>query len=243
VKKGQLLVETEAGDIDTQVQIEQYNVQIKQVDYNSKVSGSDANMTEIARLNLLIEQTKLQQLLSQQQASKLTSPINGQVTFVASVDDGASVDPFKTLVTVGNTSKLMVNCTGDAKSGVKVGMKVKVKIGSASLEGLLISLPGDSSTTTTTNTSVATKGIGIRVDNLPSSAKIGDSVDISVALQSKSDVIVVPINGVQSYSSVYSVQVWDGTVKKDVNVQIGIKTATQIEIVSGLTEGQQIILN
>jgi membrane fusion protein, macrolide-specific efflux system len=240
VKKGQLLVESEAGDIDYQVQIQQYNVQIKQVDYNSKASGNDANATEIARLTLLIEQAKLQELLNQQQASRLTSPIDGQVTFAESVKDGESVDPFKTLVTIGNTKKLMVNCVGNSDGRVKVGMKVQVKVDTKTLEGIVISLPGDIKTD---NNSVEAMGIGIRVDNLPPSAKIGDSADVNVVLQSKSGVLVVPIYGVQNYGNNYSVQVLNGTVKKDVSVQIGIKTATQMEIVSGLTEGQQIILN
>ena len=242
VKKGQVLVETEAGDIDLQVKIEQYTVQMKQVDYNSAAALSDANNTEKARLTLLIEQTKLQQLLNQQQASRLVSPINGQVTFVESVQDGATFDAFKTLVTVANPNSLLVNCVYKADQGVKVGMKAKLKIGTNNLVGSVISIP-QATTTTTTNTSLPPKGISIRVDNLPSGTKISDPVSVSIALQSKSDVLVVPINGVQSYNSVYSVQTWDGTIKKEVNIQIGIKTATQVEIVSGVAEGQQIILN
>jgi hypothetical protein len=39
------------------------------------------------------------------------------------------------------------------------------------------------------------------------------------------------------------VQIADGERKKEVDVEVGLTTPTEVEIVKGLEEGQQVILN
>jgi hypothetical protein len=41
----------------------------------------------------------------------------------------------------------------------------------------------------------------------------------------------------------YYVQVADGDRRKEVDVEVGLMTATDVEIVKGVEEGQQVILN
>lgn len=239
VKKGDVLVETEVGNIDTQVKIQEYNVLMNKIDYKDiKETGKESDI-EKARLRLLIEQVKLEELKNQQQSSRLTSPINGQVVYVENLKDGEMVEPFTTIVTIGDPTKLMVNCDQDP-TAISLGMKAKISVNGNNLEGIVVATPKSS---TMSKDESAKKRISIVIDNIPKGLKIGDNANVEITLQSKLSTIVIPIAGLKTFSNNSVVEVWDGVSKKELAVQIGIKTATEVEIVSGVNEGQQIILN
>ena len=242
VKKGDILVETEVGNIDTQVKIQEYNVKLGEIDYNDIGSKAGANASDIEkmRLRLLIEQTKLDDLKSQQQSARLISPINGQVTYVENIKDGESVDPYKTIVTVGDPKRLMVYCDSTDIQILDIGMKAKVTINDQKSDGVITSTPTSSQMT---KDEMAKKGVTIDVANILTGAKIGDSANVEVALETKSNTLLVPKNAVKVFSNTSSVEVWDGTSKKELTVQPGIQTPTQVEIISGVNEGQNIIVN
>ncbi|MBC8060261.1 MAG: hypothetical protein H7Y18_06305 [Clostridiaceae bacterium] len=242
VKKGDLLVDTEVGNIDTQIKIQEYNVKMDEIDYTELTTkaGISAGDIEKSRLRLLIDQTKLADLKSQQQSARLTSPIGGQVVFVENLKDGETVDTYKIIVTVGDQKKLMVYSEGKDMESIKLGMKAKVTVNDQSLEGTVIATPSSSQLT---KDETLKKGINIKLNNVPTGSKIGDNANIEIALETKTSALVIPIEGLRTFSNSSTVEVWDGTSKKELQVQTGIKTATEVEIISGLNEGQQIILN
>ncbi|MBC8061202.1 MAG: efflux RND transporter periplasmic adaptor subunit [Clostridiaceae bacterium] len=242
VKKGDILVETEAGNIDTQVKIQAYNVQLNEIDYNDikgKAGASPSDLEKL-RLRLLIEKTKLDDLRGQQQSSRLISPISGQVIFVENIKDGENVDPYKTIVTVGDPKNLMVYCNSKDIQNLNIGMKAKVNVNDQKLEGVIISTPASSQLT---KDETAKNGVSIRFINMPTGVKIGDFANIEVALETKNNTLVIPKNAVKVFSNTRSVETWDGTSKKELTVETGIETPAQIEIISGVNEGQNIIVN
>lgn len=242
VKKGDILVESEVGNIDTQVKIQEYIVQLNEIDYSDIKAKKGASTSDISRgrLKLLIEQTKLDDLKNQQLSGRLVSPIDGQVIYVENIKDGESVDPYKILVTVGDTKKLMVYCEATDIQSLYLGMKAKVTINDKKLDGIITSTPSSSQAT---KDEKSKNGVNIKVIDIPTNAKIGDSVNIEVALESKSNTLIIPKNAVKAFSNVSSVEVWDGISKKELTVEIGIQTPTQVEIISGVNEGQNIIVN
>jgi len=242
VKKGDLLVDTEIGNIDTEVKIQEYTVKMNEIDYKdvSSKAGASASEIEKSRLKLLIEQAKFDDLKSKQQSARLTSPIGGQVVFVENLKDGETVEPYKTIVTIGDQSKLMAYVESKDLQGINLGMKAKVIVNDVNLEGTVISNPASSQMT---KDEAYKNGIKIKVNNMPIGSKIGDNSNIEIAIESKTSTIVIPISGLRTFSNTSTVEAWDGTSKKEVVVQTGIKTATEVEIISGVSEGQQIILN
>jgi hypothetical protein len=72
--------------------------------------------------------------------------------------------------------------------------------------------------------------------------RFGTQVQVTVSLGGKQDVLVVPINAIRQAGGRTSVEVQDGTIRRLVSVQVGITTADRAEIVSGLTEGQVVLV-
>lgn len=247
VKKGQLLADTETGDLDTQIKLEKYQVQLQQLNVDQANAGGDAMAKQRAQIGLEVEQTKLDALNAQKEQSRLLSPVNGQVTSVASVNIGDTVDPYKAVVTVGDTTNLMVSFESTNAASAKLSMKATVGYKGATYTGTVISLPNGSTTSSQSANSVSTNdnsdAIKISLDKTPSGATIGDSADVTITLQKKDNTLVIPARALNKFMSEYSVYVWDGSTKKEYTVTPGIQTSTQAEILSGVTEGQTVILN
>jgi multidrug efflux pump subunit AcrA (membrane-fusion protein) len=74
-------------------------------------------------------------------------------------------------------------------------------------------------------------------------AKLGSTVDISIPIESHKNVVVIPKNGLQRAFGIPIIRIMDGDSKKEFNVETGIETDTEIEITSGLEEGQMVIVN
>ncbi|HEX8969718.1 MAG TPA: efflux RND transporter periplasmic adaptor subunit, partial [Chloroflexota bacterium] len=72
--------------------------------------------------------------------------------------------------------------------------------------------------------------------------KFGAPVQVRLTLQHKDDVLVVPVRALHQVGGKATVEVLNGTLRRLVNVQVGIKTDTSAEIVSGLTEGQMVLV-
>jgi hypothetical protein len=83
----------------------------------------------------------------------------------------------------------------------------------------------------------------ISVKGLPAEVKFGTTIDFKIILQSKSNVIVIPKRALKANYSGKMVQIMDGETKKQILVETGLETDVDTEILSGLSEGQKVILN
>jgi macrolide-specific efflux system membrane fusion protein len=65
---------------------------------------------------------------------------------------------------------------------------------------------------------------------------------VSIITQKKDKAILIPLAALRTYSGRNYVQVVDNQGnKKEVDVELGQQTATDVEIVKGLTPGQKVV--
>jgi hypothetical protein len=84
--------------------------------------------------------------------------------------------------------------------------------------------------------------VHIDVPDLPEGVKMGDHAQISLILDRREDVIVLPRNLVRNYMGRRYVLVLEDGLKKERDVEIGLETPTETEIMKGLEEGELIII-
>src|SRR5262249_42442949 len=70
---------------------------------------------------------------------------------------------------------------------------------------------------------------------------IGGTVSVQITVPEKPDALLVPASAVRNVGSLKYIDVINGDTRQTVSVQTGIVTDTDAEILSGLTEGQQVI--
>lgn len=69
------------------------------------------------------------------------------------------------------------------------------------------------------------------------------SVQANIITQVKDNALLVPVSAVQTQNSTSTVRVMKNNQVSTVNVETGLSTSTEIEIVSGLSEGDTVVTN
>jgi multidrug efflux pump subunit AcrA (membrane-fusion protein) len=74
----------------------------------------------------------------------------------------------------------------------------------------------------------------------PSPPRVGRDARITVPLPRRDGVVLVPIRAVQSDGRRYVVEIIDGAALTPVEIATALPTETEVEIRSGLQEGQRV---
>lgn len=247
VKKGQLLVEVDTANLS--FDIKQAEIDLKKAELQLKGLQSqkaDQLTIDIAKLDVQSVKNKVQYMKEQLAKSQLKSPINGIVTFVGEQKAGDPVQAFESIVQVANTSNLQVLYTAQSVeqiADIKLGMTANLTSNGKAITGKVVQTPKDVPLDIMeTNAELYQKSILISLAELPKDAKVGDLIDFEVISQQKEKVLVIPKNGLRLAMGRNYVQILDGNTKREVDIEVGISTDTEVEVIKGLSEGDKVIL-
>jgi len=159
---------------------------------------------------------------------------------------GASIEANTTLGAVASLSTMQLAIAVDELdlTSIKVGQKATVKVDAISgktFEGEVTSV---SNVGTTTN-GVTTYDAVVSIPNTEANdLKYAMTATAEIYIQDKKDILVLPIQAVTTSKgkSTVSVKKADGTVEEGHEIKIGIRSKTQVEVVSGLTAGDQVVM-
>jgi macrolide-specific efflux system membrane fusion protein len=85
--------------------------------------------------------------------------------------------------------------------------------------------------------------IYVSLDEIPDGLADGMTVDTNVTITSRPGVICLPRSVVHASENDKAIlQVWNGSSTESREVQVGLRGDSNIEIVSGLTEGEQVVV-
>ena len=258
VQAGQKIAELDVDQMKKdlraqQLQFQQDELQMKQ----TLRQKDDMDPLEFEQKRLDFEQ-KRQQLADLQQDiadATLTAPFAGTVVSL-SAQEGATVNAYDPICVVADPSRLVVavSLSKDDLERVAIGMEAVVNINNAGeFKGKVKALPAPQSDN---NNGGGGNGQGngngnidrldqyllIDVPNLPKTVARGTPLSASVIVNRKENAIVIPISALRTIGARTYVQVVekDGS-KREVDVEVGQQTATDVEIVQGLTPGQKVV--
>ncbi|EXX84612.1 RND transporter [Paenibacillus darwinianus] len=248
VKAGQAIVELDVGDLELRTRLQRLNVERAEILYaQAKSDGLSGSELRLRQIDLERERITLVALEDQLSKSKLVSPQSGRVTYLAELKAGDAVTGYQPIVTVADPTK--VKLTYQATSAkdllaVQPNMAAFVTYGNQQYEAQVLQAP--SNAPMVADKELAEKNATTLVLGLVKPIKgavMGDSADFQIALEKRDDVIVLPRSGIRTYLGREYVQIAEGERRIEVDVEVGLKTPTEVEIVRGLEEGQQVIMN
>lgn len=248
VKAGDLLAELETDDLELQMRLQRLNVERARLLYQeAQSSGAGKTDLTLRKIDLQRETLQLEDMEEKLAKSRLYAPISGVVTFADSLNTGDIVNAYQTIVTVADRSDLQLTyVAADSKDllPIEAGMPVSLKYKGKDYAGKVLQSPSNAPTAAdeaTVERQAVTIIIGM--DDPPDGVQIGHSAELTIPLQRRENVILLPRSAIRSYMGRSYVQIADGDRRKEVDVELGLSTPTQVEIVHGLEEGQQVILN
>ena len=247
VEAGDLLAELETNDLDLQLRLQQLNVERARLIYQeAQASGSSKTDLKLREIDLQRETIQLEDMKQKLSQAQLYAPISGVVTFAEALNSGDMVNAFQTMVTIADPSDVQLTyVAADSKDllPIEAGMPVSLKYKGKDYTGKILQSPsnappaGDEAKMERQAVTII-----IGMDNPPADVQIGHSAELTIRLQKRENVILLPRSAIRSYMGRSYVQVAEGDRRKEVDVELGLTTPTQVEIVKGLEEGQQVIL-
>lgn len=249
VNAGQPLIQLEKGSLENSV--EQQKLVLEQTkllfDLSKEENVGDIERIRLTALDVKREELKLEELERQLRNTTLVSKMGGVVTFVDTLKSGDPVTAFQTLVTVSDPTQMQLvyeTASVETLTAVQLGMDVNIKVGGQDIKGKVVQTPLTAPESGSSGTSERFgRMLVIQPDEIPENAEIGSTADIQVVIEKREQALIIPRAGLRTFMGRDFVQVLEGESRKEIDVEKGIVTATEVEIVVGLSEGQQVILN
>ncbi|HET7770925.1 MAG TPA: efflux RND transporter periplasmic adaptor subunit [Chloroflexota bacterium] len=230
VEKAQLDVEKARAQLDIERQ---------------KLTANRATTTfDLQGLEKEVQKAKLDldQLESNYADARIIAQFDGKITKVNG-KSGDNVQAFTPVISISSPANLLVNAQINEADMPKlaVGQRALISLDAfpgQTLNGTVQTLP---SSVVTQQGVVADKNTRILVDWTRPGAQIGMNARVQIVVQRKDDVLLVPTQAIRTVGRRRFVEYMDGNVKRSRNVEIGISTDVDTEIVSGLDEGMSIL--
>lgn len=245
VKQGDILASLDTHDLAYEIKNSEFDLKIMELEMIQtlrEVDSSDHDL-ELEKAKMNFEKQKLahQKLVEQMEKAVLIAPFDGEVISIKK-KVGDTPEAFKPVVTVADLTGLRVNVTVPDSSlkEIALGMPAKVRISGVTeeLSGEVVALPEDDGESGDPSRA---KYITIDVGPLPEGLERGTPVDAQIITLRKENVLTIQSAVLRTYNGRHYVQVKDEQGRRDVDIEIGLQTPTQIEVISGLEEGQIVI--
>lgn len=244
VKKGQLIAELESGDMESQIRKKEIEIAKAELSMKETLRQADEDNELIVRkekLDFEMLSAELVKLQNDLAASKLKAPYNGTMVSV-SVKKGDLIKAYAKVGAIADLTQLTVAATFNQSdlNNVAVGMEAVVNINTVGeLIGKVSRLPEN---TENSNGDTIDNYLLVDLDAMPNGLNRGTPLTVQVIFQRKENVLLIPISTLRTQNSRNYVIVSEANGSKaEVDVEIGEKTTTEVEIVKGLTEGQKVV--
>ncbi len=232
VEEGDLIADMNTGALEYELEIQKLKVQAAQLRYNS--TGAQAD-----KLQLEIEQNTLNMYQAEYDGSKVLAPMSGQVYYVYGLNPGTEMDPYKVLARIADPEALYVNAEYPESITFKSGDKVTVSVGDVEYPATITYSPEDARKAGDENANALYAEFD---GEKPAFAYLGSLADITKVREMSENAVVIPKHLVKSDGERQYVQIYANGEKIEVDVETGITNATEIEIISGVNPGDQVIV-
>lgn len=195
---------------------------------------------ELARIDVEAARIRLERLREELDATRLVAPISGVVTWISrQAEEGENVQAFQRIVRIANPDDLVFEYQGRDAGEFDVGMECTIIVRDEEYPGTVILTP---SSVPFDQIEEYEDTVQIRADSPIPELRIGANATAQLILAEREDVLVLPKRAVQRYSTRRYVHVLVNGVRVERDVEVGLETATQVEIVRGLEEGEAVVL-
>ncbi|MDD6033604.1 MAG: efflux RND transporter periplasmic adaptor subunit [Oscillospiraceae bacterium] len=243
VTEGQLLARLDTDALEKELKKQQLVVERAQIALKAAKASESATQDSIrlAEIDYQLQALQLSELQDEIGKQSIYAPADGVVSYLGKQSVGEYVAARSTMVRIVDPTSLQVECTGDKISDFQLDQEVVVTYNKKQYAGKVVVTPASAPL------EMAAEGktyIRIEItDPLPEGEEmLGKSVSVELIREKKEDVIVIPRNVVSMYSGEAYVQVLENGVKKERIIETGIKNVTSIEVISGLEEGEEVII-
>lgn len=256
VEEGQLLAEFETYELDQQIALKELEVYREELEYQIAVEKHESETVKAKELlDVQLMQNELDKLYAEKDAAKLYSQVSGTVSYVLTCSPGDWVNPGVTVVTVIDITDLYIKIDPQKEIGqFLIGRPIKIRYNGEYFDGTIVrNKSGRQWDANAEDVLVDENGEEVLGDQsediivkfndlIPESSAVGNIADTLLVLDSRDNVIVISANLVKKVNGIDCVYVFKDNERVQVNVSLGLKSGSLVEITSGLEPGDEVII-
>jgi macrolide-specific efflux system membrane fusion protein len=220
----------ELEKMEYSVKLQEYAHQKLVLEYENRIQTAYHNI-EMAKL-------KLRELELELGKSILHAPVSGRVVYLAPVNHGEHIPPYKTMVSVADPRRLIVRYAGNQYDKFRLGMKVTLTKDGQTIPGEVILTPQQ---VPEEDFEKMKETVYVRPKGRFAEVNIDEEAVIEAVLERADNVIVLPRRLVHSYGGRSFVKIMEDGIVNERDVKTGITAPTEIEITSGLEPGELVV--
>ncbi|MFC4808591.1 efflux RND transporter periplasmic adaptor subunit [Paenibacillus sp. GCM10023250] len=246
VKKGDVLVTLENDGADVELLERQIDYERKKLALDEAVTTGNAERTHIAKLDLELSELLYDKAKAKADSSVIRAEKDGIVSYSTDLQPGDRFDAERVLAAVARPDGMRLAleaAANPALADIKLGMEADVTYKDRTYKGKVAQTPASAPETADERLrDEYGKTVYIELDKLPEGASFGAHAEAKIVAARRDHVIVLPKSAVRTYFGRTFVQVLEGERRKEIDIETGLATATEYEIVKGVQEGMKIIL-
>lgn len=250
VTAGQLIAELDVSDLENQLrrkEIESRKDELAMIELLRDATEMTAEQIEQAKLDFEMKRQEVAELRESIEKAKLLAPFDGTlISFHAKKGD--LIQAYSTVGIVADLEKLTVAASFQPRDleNVVVGMEAVVNINNAGqFTGKVRRLPipqEESGGGFPQTRDSIDNYLLVDLDDMPDGLVRGTGLSVSVIIDRKENAVVIPRAALRQISGRNYVQVVDDEGnKREVDIEIGQTTGTQVEVLEGLSPGQKVV--
>ena len=248
VKAGDVLVKFDDTDLQnaSKIALYNFNAAVYRREQAKNAPLVDHYAVDQAQQQVNVTYTQWQSAKNAVSNATITAPIDGEVLAVnVKVNDYAAITLPAVIVADTTNFEAVIGINEIDVNKVQLGQRAELSIDAigSKLGGKVVEIDNNGTNTL----GIVTYQVHIQPDSMIG-LKPNMSVDADITIQQKDNVLVVPAAAIQVTGGVSYVQVLNNPTdpsSKEVKTEVGvgISNNTVTEITSGLTEGQNVIIN
>ena len=191
-------------------------------------------------------QLALERLRGQLDNAQIVTPMDGEILSL-SIYPGRAVEPFSTVIVIADPLGIQVSAalSGEQLEEMSEGQKATVVLSTDPnriWSGAVLRLPYPYGTKGSSESEVSVDiSTYINLEGNVSELNLGDLVHVIIALEEKDDVLWLPPAAIRTLQGRKFVTVQDDNRQRRIDVEVGIESQTQTEILEGVEQGQIVI--
>ena len=220
--------------------------------YKALKDRQDTHELDVEKMkkNIAITQLEIEEIAKriEKQESKIVSSINGVVTNIH-LEEGSFVNPSNPGFVISNVDDLAIeiNVNEYDIAKVEIGQEVEIEtdaLPGKTFKGVVEKIAPVAKIMSTGQTNETVIPVTIKVEEKDELLKPGFSVKTKIICQEKEDVLVLPFDVIMVESNgAKNVFVVRDDILHKMEVQTGVESDFDVEIVAGLEEGDKIVMN
>lgn len=246
VKEGEVIAELDTGDLD--YLIKEKELYIKRCELNMKLlkeQGASQTEIDMEQVQKEIYEHEIITYNEQKENAVIKAPYDGAIISV-SAKSGDWVSSETEIIKVIVPDLVYMEIAPDDVKQFKMDMDVSIKLGGEIYEGVVFmtpdNIPEEDDEENEYGIQFKKKRVYVKFKNNPPENCVNSLADVVLVLDERKNVVVVANNIIKTVNGQKVVYLLKDGKKVAQNVEIGLQTGAQTEIVSGINEGDEIVI-